>query len=385
MKIAVFTSYFYHSVKEVHGEDRIIFGGAERYLVELCYLLQSLGHRVDVYQSLNQTIIDGDKSVRVKTGNIQKNYQGIPITCLSETDSFWSLSTNPRLNMIFNELAISYDVTIWFATFLCYPHVPVNSISISHGIFWDYTHHFIATCSHKEKEEWLRRNLVGFTSPDVCVAVDSNVRKVIAALNPGAEKRIQIIYNFVDTEKFTPKEKDWEGIRVLFPRRLTALRGCNEFIKVSQMYKDYQYISVGQALSKKINDVAKDYGDQMGNIQFFHKEMEGMEEVYQNADIAVVPTVACEGLSLSLLEAMSCGLPIVTTTVGGLGDAVIPGYNAFVYDPHHGGLGECIDLLAKNPDVREKMGKLNRDIVCTSFDIEIWKERWKRLISNFGG
>ena len=145
---------------------------------------------------------------------------------------------------------------------------------------------------------------------------------------------------------------------------MTALRGCNEFIKVSQMYKDYQYISVGQALSKKINDVAKDYGDQMGNIQFFHKEMEGMEEVYQNADIAVVPTVACEGLSLSLLEAMSCGLPIVTTTVGGLGDAVIPGYNAFVYDPHHGGLGECIDLPQK-PRCKEKMGKLNRDIVST--------------------
>ena len=150
LKIAVFTSYFYHSVKEVHGEDRIIFGGAERYLVELCYLLQSLGHRVDVYQSLNQTIIDGDKSVRVKTGNIQKNYQGIPITCLSETDSFWSLSTNPRLNMIFNELAISYDVTIWFATFLCYPtcrllHFSLRIFGIIHTIF--------ATCSYKEKEE----------------------------------------------------------------------------------------------------------------------------------------------------------------------------------------------------------------------------------------
>ena len=43
----------------------------------------------------------------------------------------------------------------------------------------------------------------------------------------------------------------------------------------------------------------------------------------RNADISVVPTMASEGLSLSLLESMACGLPIVTTPVGGLGDAVI--------------------------------------------------------------
>jgi glycosyltransferase involved in cell wall biosynthesis len=56
--------------------------------------------------------------------------------------------------------------------------------------------------------------------------------------------------------------------------------------------------------------------------------MEEMPKVYQQADIAVVPTRASEGLSLSLLESLSCGLPVVTTPVGGLGDAVIPNYNA---------------------------------------------------------
>jgi glycosyltransferase involved in cell wall biosynthesis len=113
--------------------------------------------------------------------------------------------------------------------------------------------------------------------------------------------------------------------------------------------------------------------------------MEEMPEVYQQADISVVPTRACEGLSLSLLESKSCGLPVVTTPVGGLGDAVIPNYNALIYDPNYGGLGECIDFLAGNLDVREKMGKLNREIAVQSFDIKIWRERWKRLIQGFGG
>ena len=70
MKIAVFTSYFYHSVKEVQKivlflERRKVFSGVVLFIAEfrIC---------ADGYQSLNQTIIDGDKSVRVKTGNIQK-------------------------------------------------------------------------------------------------------------------------------------------------------------------------------------------------------------------------------------------------------------------------------------------------------------------------
>jgi hypothetical protein len=52
MKISILTAYFYTKVKEVHGEDKIVFGGAERYLIEFCKLLQSLGHDVKVYQAL---------------------------------------------------------------------------------------------------------------------------------------------------------------------------------------------------------------------------------------------------------------------------------------------------------------------------------------------
>lgn len=381
LNIGVLTSLLYFETKEVQGRDKIIFGGAERYLYELCKLLQEDGHDVTVFQSLNQNTDTGWINVNK---HVAKNFRGIPVVCLSNTDRQWQMSTNPYMNMVYNEIATNMDLSIFFVTFLCYPYTPVNSISISHGVYWDSTHHFVATARPKEKEEWLRRNLVGFTEPDVCVAVDSNVRKAVAALSPGAEKRIQIIYNFVDTKKFTPKEKDWEGINVLFPRRLTAIRGCNEFIKASQQYREYRYISVGQATVDRMNESAKEYGNERGNIEFLHKEMDGMEEVYQSADIAVVPTVACEGLSLSLLEAMSCGLPVITTPVGGLGDAIIPGYNALLYDPHHGGLGELIHYMAQDEDMRKRFGERNRQIATECFDIEIWKERWRQLIKGFG-
>lgn len=385
MRIAILTSLLFHETEEINGKDRIIFGGAEKWCLDFCKLLQSMGHDVAIYQSLNQKAVIDGKEVHVKSGNIQKDFMGIPVICLAGTDNAWAYSTNPKLNMVFNEIAIHYDLCVFFATFLCYPHVPVNSISICHGIFWDYAHHFIGNCKPEEKEEFMRRQLYGFTAPDVCIAVDSNVRKVIASIEPGAERRISIVYNFVDTKAFTPAKKTWEGIKVLYPRRLTTLRGCNDFIKASQDYPDYQYLAVGQAGDERLEQNTADWGESTSNIRFTWKPMDEMPRVYQESDIAVVPTKASEGLSLSLLEAMSCGLPVVTTPVGGLGDAVIPNYNALIYDPNHGGLGECIDFLAKNPDVREKMGKLNREIAVQSFDIEIWRERWRRLIKGFGG
>ena len=382
MKVAILTSILYHECEEINGKDRIIWGGAEKVLLKFCKLLQSMNIDVTVYQSLNQTGPDGK---RVPSGNIQKNFNGIPVICLAGTDEGWGYSTNPRLNMVFNEVAIHYDLLVFFATFLCYPFTPNNSISISHGIFWDYSHHFIAQCKPEDKTEFMRRQLYGFTAPDVCVAVDSNIRKVISAIEPGAEKNINIIYNFCDTKAFHPVEKTWEGINVLYPRRLTTLRGCNDFIKASLDYPDYNYLAVGQAGDEKVEMVASEWADNSTNIKFTWRPMEEMPAIYQQADISAVPTRACEGLSLSLLESMACGLPVVTTPVGGIGDAVIPNYNALIYDPNHGGLGECIDFLAKNPDVREKMGKLNREIAVQSFDIEIWRERWRRLIKGFGG
>ena len=385
MKIAVLTSFFFHQLAEIHGQDRIIYGGAERVLINLCHLLQSEGHEVTVFQSLPQTVRDEQgRQVRVNCGQVAKEYAGIPIICLPDTDNAWAYSTNSKLNMIFNEMATFYDVAIYFATFLCWPHVVSPSISISHGIFWDYPEHAIRNSSKADREEFFRRQLYGLTAPDVCVSVDSNVRKVLAAMEPGSESRVHVIYNFVNTEVFKPAPKTWEGTRVLYPRRLTMLRGCNEFIKASRELPEYEFIAVGQAADEGLEKQVVAWGETTPNIRFVYKPMEGMEEVYQQADISVVPTRASEGLSLSLLESMACGLPIITTPVGGLGDAVIPNYNAIVYDPLHDDLSDAIRFLAENPDVRQKMGERNRQIAEESFDIELWKARWRSILRMFG-
>ena len=384
MRIAILTSLLFHEVAEIHGKDRIVWGGAERYTYELTQLLSSMGHDVAVYQSLQQNVMRDGKAQRAKCGQLEKDFYGVPVMCLPETDG-WGYSTNPKLNMLFNEISLFFDLSIFMVTFLAWPFVPKNSITISHGIFWDYPQHAVNDYTDEDRREFFKRQLYGFTAPDACVAVDSNVRRVIASMSPGSESRIYVIPNFVDTKKFVPTKKTWEGIRVLCPRRLTQLRGCNDLIVASQQYPEYQYLSVGQAGSEFLDRKAKAWGESMPNLRFVNMPMEEMHKVYQQSDIAVIPTRACEGLSLSLLESMSCCLPVVATTVGGLCEAVISGYNALVYEPNHGGLGKCIDVLAKDQGMRERMGRRNREIAVECFDIEIWRDQWRGLIKNFGG
>lgn len=383
MRIAILTSPFFHDAKEVtrknkdgqmvRGKDRIIFGGGERYMVDLVHLLQEEGHIITVYQPFPG----------IPTP-FTKKYGDINIVCIPNNAN-WEYGTCTDLNWQFNELSALDDLRIYFTTSLAWPNAISPCIAISHGITWDMFqgNNTTRNLNDDQRKEFFKRHLYGFTAPDAVISVDSNVRKVIQATEPGFERNIQIIYNYVDTKKFTPAEKTWDGINVLFPRRMTALRGSTEITRAFMKYPQYNFTLVGQAHDEGAEQAFAAAHKNRENVHFTHKEMDGMEEMYQQSDISVVPTISTEGLSLSLLESMSCGLPVITTPVGGLGDAVIHGYNAIVYDPNHEDLGQCIDYLAKNPDIREKFGKRNREIAVECFDIEIWKAKWKALINAF--
>lgn len=381
MKIAILTPAFYQDAKELGGEDTIIFGGAERYTVDFCHFLQSRGHSATVFQYIDNHR-DGK---RIPCGQITKQYAGINFVLLPDTK--WEYNTNPQLNMRFNECVVgNFDLAIYWTTYVAYPYAVRPSIALCHGIYWDYPYHSAWNGTESFQKEFMHRQLQGFANPDLVVSVDSNTKRVIQAMQPGLEKNIEVIYNYVDTEKFKPLEpdkRDWERLRILFPRRLTILRGCNEFIRASTECPDFDFLAVGQSSNQDAYKKQQAWGETTGNIRFTWRPMEGMEEIYQQSDVAVVPTKATEGLSLSLLEAMACGLPTISTIHGGLTDATIDGYNTIIFDPVKNNLGNIIRFLADNPDAMRIMGQRNRDIACSCFDINIWQRRWGVVLEQF--
>ena len=102
----------------------------------------------------------------------------------------------------------------------------------------------------------------------------------------------------------------------------------------------------------------------------------------QTAD-AFILTSEREGMPLSILEAMACGLPCIVTDVGGNSEVVVDGSSGLVVpseSPEKA--ADAIVFLAKHPEERLRMGKNARTRVCEEFDLDKSMARIERIILN---
>jgi glycosyltransferase involved in cell wall biosynthesis len=77
-----------------------------------------------------------------------------------------------------------------------------------------------------------------------------------------------------------------------------------------------------------------------------------------------------EGLPVSILEAMACGKPVVTTRHKGCEDAVVDGETAFLVPvPDPAALAEKILVLAQDPGLRRRLGGAGRRRVEEVFEL----------------
>lgn len=341
--------------------------------------------------SLNDLLVGDNHSITIYCGyyppgngtyprEIRKRYKNMNLVCFCFTTG-WAYNTNAELNRMFNEYSQFDDLRIYFSTFMCWPHVISPCISVCHGVYWDYTYGPNKFWKPDEIDEFWRQNLYGFTQPDLVVSVDANSKNVIAAVAPGEQRKMVVIPNFVDTTKFVPGHKTWDGIRVLFPRRMTLIRGSNHFNKAAQDLPQHQFIACGQAINEnEEKQFTKTFHRQIPNLLQMWLPADDMPDLYKRADIAVIPTVASEGTSLGAIESMSCALPVIASNVGGLQQLVIDGTNGLVFDPDHDVLSEKIQVLAEDESLRAKFAKRNREMAIDSFSIERWKSRWREII-----
>jgi glycosyltransferase involved in cell wall biosynthesis len=101
-----------------------------------------------------------------------------------------------------------------------------------------------------------------------------------------------------------------------------------------------------------------------------------VRDIVRTSDVFVLPSLS-EGISNAALEAMACGLPVVTTDCGGMREAVTDGVEGFVVpmrDP--ASMAGAIRLLAADVQLRERMGKAARAKVIAGFSVDLQTRRW---------
>ena len=90
------------------------------------------------------------------------------------------------------------------------------------------------------------------------------------------------------------------------------------------------------------------------------------------ADVFVLPTYYREGVPRSILEALSVGMPIITTRTPGCRETVEKGKNGFLIPPKQlPPLQEAANFFLDNPEKIEKMGRESRKIAEQKFDVRL--------------
>lgn len=106
---------------------------------------------------------------------------------------------------------------------------------------------------------------------------------------------------------------------------------------------------------------------------------ERKDELLAEADIFVLPSYN-EGLPISLLEAMSWGIPVVSTTVGGIPELIRDGTDGVLIEAGDvPALTDALTRLAGNPALRARMGRAGRAQVADAFSREAVLPRLEAL------
>ena len=91
------------------------------------------------------------------------------------------------------------------------------------------------------------------------------------------------------------------------------------------------------------------------------------EDLWARSDIFVLPSYS-EGLPMSVLEAMSHGLPLIVTPVGALQEILEDRKNCFFIPAGSSEkLTESLEKLISNSALRQEMGENNRKLIETQF------------------
>jgi glycosyltransferase involved in cell wall biosynthesis len=119
------------------------------------------------------------------------------------------------------------------------------------------------------------------------------------------------------------------------------------------------------------------------NIEFEQDltEKELIEEL-KSSDIYFQPS-KWEGLCITVLEAMSCELPVVASSVGGIKDTVIHGETGYKAEPES--VEEFCDYikeLSEKPERRKEFGIKGRERVKEKYSAKILKKEFEDALDS---
>ena len=168
--------------------------------------------------------------------------------------------------------------------------------------------------------------------------------------NYNIKKEIEVIHNFIDTDVFKPTCNEQfknhvspNGEKILVHtsnfRQVKRVPDTIKILKEVQKKIPARLVLVGDGPERSECERLARELDVHKDVLFLGKQ-DGLAEILSSADLFLIPSQS-ESFGLSALEAMACGIPVVSTSVGGLPELVRHNETGFIAE-----IGD-IDRMAK--------------------------------------
>jgi glycosyltransferase involved in cell wall biosynthesis len=191
---------------------------------------------------------------------------------------------------------------------------------------------------------------------------------------------ITVVGNGVDEKTFTPAQSRNCTRYVLYTGVLRARKGLFDLIEcaryVCNVDQTIKFVICGTGpFLHKAEEAARKLGVEKQIVFLGYVKRDKLIQTYQNATVHVVPS-HYEGLPNVLLEAMSCGLPVVATEVSGNKEVISNGVNGFLVPPKSPkAMSEAVIKLLGDDKLRVKIGEAARKTIEKSYT-------WNRIADN---
>jgi len=172
------------------------------------------------------------------------------------------------------------------------------------------------------------------------LTVSNYLKKRVSSIAP--TDKVNVVYNGIDLERFLNPESsgmsraDWrlsdDDFVVVFTGRITPIKGVRELLQAFMLLSGYPKIKL-LLVGGSFNDASREseFMTEMRQISSRNgsqilftgfQPYEKIPSILSLCDISVIPSICEDALTLTSLEDMAIGLPLVVTRSGGIPEAV---------------------------------------------------------------
>ncbi len=375
MKVGI----IYNNFLDSKGQERTI-GGIQTYLWHLTALIAELGFEPLVFQC----------------AGVPFERQIGPLVVVGVVPSKTLLPNFRRdlFNAAVSRIDYGRDILIFGADHDSVSAPNPKCISIQHGLSWDAPSRFFL----KRIPLWVpfpmnwRKRWVAYRAKryfENCpnrVCVDYNFLNWYRTQIPDTPSgKVWVIPNFAEIpDDWEPQlPRPWRTpVKIIVARRVLEIRGSRLIEEAAKrLLSSHAEVRItfagkGPDLQRLRDCFSSD--TRVLFTRFLPHESVG---IHSEHDIAVVPSLASEGTSLAVAEAMAAGCAVIASNVGGMTNMVIDGYNGRLVQPEVESLTQALRELVGDDEQRLHLGLRARETAKFGLNLKRWKESWKKVLS----